>query len=143
MRSTIAPIGKDKIIGSIASDRDMPEAWIALRVDENADSTCDRIWRDEDVSFKSFQIKAAAPNGAPLKSSIIEDGRFVKVQGIDANADYEVQVEYDAPKELTGIMDKPVLRLELHRPPPKPKDKDKDKQAQQNKDMQQDADDKN
>ena len=139
MRSTIAPIGKDKIIGSIASDRDMPEAWIALRVDENADSTCDRIWRDEDVSFKSFQIKAAAPNGAPLKSSIIEDGRFVKVQGIDANADYEVQVEYDAPKELTGIMNKPVLRLELHRPPPKPKDK----QPQKNTEQPQDADDKN
>lgn len=123
MRSTIAPIGKDKIIGSIASDSDMSEAWITLRVDENADSTCDRIWRDEDVSFKSFQIKAAAPNGVPLKSSIIEDGRFVKVQGINANANYEVQVKYDAPKELTGIMDKPVLRLELHRPPPKPKDK--------------------
>ena len=139
MRSTIAPIGKDKIIGSIASDRDMNEAWITLRVDENTDSTCDPIWQDEDVSFKSFQIKAATPNGAPLKSSIIEDGRFVKVQGINANTNYEVQVEYNAPKELTNIVDQPIIRLELHRPPPQ----SKDKQTEKNMEKPQDANEKN
>ena len=91
-----------------------------LRVDENVDFTCDRIWQDEDVSVKSFHITLADGRGLSPESEIIDNGRFVKIHGIAADTSYEVRVEYNAPSELASVVGRPVLRLELHRPPPKP-----------------------
>ncbi len=116
-RSTVIPDGDGKLTGSVVSENDFPEAWLTIRVDENTDFTCDRVWQDEDVSLQSFHI-VPMDGSKPPKHEIVENGKFVKIQGIVANADYEVQVEYDAPPELTDIVERPVFRLEMHRPPP-------------------------
>ena len=116
-RSAIIPDGNGKLIGSVISTDDFPEAWLTIRVDENTDFTCDRVWQDEDVSLRSFRI-VPTDGSTPPEYEIVEKDRFVKIQGIVANTDYEVRVEYDAPSELTNIVERPVLRLEMHRPPP-------------------------
>ena len=119
-RSAVVPDGNGRLIGSIRSSSNFPETRLMLRVDENVDFTCDRIWQDEDVSVKSFQITQTDGQGPSPGSEIIDNGRFVKIHGIAADTDYEVRVEYNAPPELASVVDRPVLRLELHRPPPKP-----------------------
>lgn len=119
-RSAVVPDGNGRLIGSICSSSDFPETRLMLRVDENVDFTCDRIWQDEDVSVKSFHITLADGRGPSPESEIIDNGRFVKIHGIAADTYYEVRVEYNAPSELASVVGRPVLRLELHRPPPKP-----------------------
>ena len=116
-RSTMAPDGPGKLVGSITSLSDFAEAWVAFKVDENTDSTCDRIGPDEDVAIKSFLIRSVTGNAAQLTSEIDNEGRFVKIQGIAADTAYEVQVEYAIPAGLAGIVENPVLRLEMHHPP--------------------------
>ena len=118
-RSAVVPDGIGRLIGSIRSSSNFPETRLMLRVDENVDSTCDRIWQDEDVTVRSFHI-ALAEGGPSPQAEIIANGRLVKIHGIAADTDYEVRVEYNAPPELASVVDRPVLRLELHRPPPKP-----------------------
>ncbi len=119
-RSAVVPDGNGRLIGSIHSSRDFPETWLMLRVDENVDFTCDRILKDEDVSVKSFQITKVDGPGPSPNFEIRENGHFVKIHEIAADTDYEVRVEYNAPPELASVVDRPVLRLELHRPPPNP-----------------------
>lgn len=118
-RSAVVPDGTGRLIGSIRSSSNFPETRLMLRVDENVDFTCDRIWQDEDVTVRSFHIALAEGDGPSPQAEIIANGRFVKIHGIAADTDYEVRVEYNAPSELASVVDRPVLRLELHRPPPK------------------------
>lgn len=118
--SVVVPDGAGKLLGSVTCTADFPETWLTIRVDENTDFTCDRVWQDEDVSIRSFQIAPTNGGSSPPEPEIIDNGRFVKVQGIVANTGYEVQVEYDAPPELFKIVERPVLRLEMHRPAPTP-----------------------
>ena len=121
-RSVVAPNGEGKISASIASQEDFPETWLILRVDENTDVTCDRIWQDEDVSIASLSIKAANGDGKALKSEIVPGGRAVKVRGISQNTTYELDIEYNVSQELASVIGTPVFRLELHRPPDPSKD---------------------
>lgn len=120
-RSAVAPDGPGKLVGAVTCDSDFAEAWATFKVDENTDSTCDRVWPDEDVAVKSFLIKPAAGNAAQPASEIVSEGRFVKIRGIAAGANYEVRVEYAVPAGLLGIVENPVLRMELHRPPLRPR----------------------
>ncbi len=119
-RSTVIPDGYGKLTGSISSADDFPEAWLTIRVDENVDSTCNRVWQDEDISLQSFNIVPMDGSKAP-EHEIVENGKFVKIQGIVANANYEVQVEYKTPPDLIHIVERPVFRLEIHRPLPSEK----------------------
>ena len=124
-RSVVAPNGERKLRASIASQEDFPETWLILRVDENTDVTCDRIWQDEDVSIASLSIKAADGEGKAPKSEIVPGGRAVKVRGLSQNTTYELDIEYNAPRELASVVGTPVFRLELHRPPNSPKGQEK------------------
>ena len=115
-RSAVVPDGNGKLAGSITSAADFAETWLTIRVDENSDFTCDRVWQDEDVAVKSFLIAPVDGYGPTPEYEITNDGRFVKIRGIAAGTEYEVRVEYDIPQELATIVARPVLRLELHRP---------------------------
>ena len=115
-RSVVVPDGNGRMAGSVTSAVDFAETWLTIRVDENSDFTCDRIWQDEDVAVKSFRIAPADGYGPAPESEITDNGRFVKIRGIAAHTEYEVRVEYDAPQELATVVARPVLRLELHRP---------------------------
>ena len=117
-RAAVVPDEVGKLTGSVVSESDLTETWLTIRVDENTDFTCDRVWPDEQVSVESFHMKPASANTPEPQATIIRGGSFVRVLGILANTDYEVQVEYAAPPGLNSIVEKPVFRLEMHRPPP-------------------------
>ena len=116
-RSVVVPDVGKKLNAILTCERDLPEALIRLRVDENTDFTCDRIGPDEDVSIKSFSIIAPSDQGNKPSAQVMQDQRIVKVQGISGHTDYEIQVEYDVPQELDNTVGTPVFRLELLRPP--------------------------
>lgn len=120
-RSAVVPNGPGQLVGAVTCNSDFAEAWATFKVDENTDYTCDRVWPDEDVAVKSFLIKPAAGNAAQPEAEIVNSGRFVKIRGLAADTDYEVRVEYAVPAGLVGIVENPVLRMELHRPPPPPR----------------------
>ncbi len=122
--SVVVPNGAERLSASIESRSDFPEAWLVLRVDENADVTCDRIWGDEDVSIVSFSIRPTDATGEPLRSEITSDGKVVKVYRLSENTTYELDIEYNMPDELANVVETPVFRLELHRPPNPPEEKD-------------------
>ena len=115
-QSVVVPWGTGRLNGSISSESSFPEVLITLRVDENADATCDRIWHDEDVSFKTLAIKPEGGSGKAPDCAISQDKRSVKVTGLDAMVSYKVQVEYEVSQELAASVGAPVLRLEMHRP---------------------------
>jgi uncharacterized membrane protein YgcG len=115
-RSVVIPNGNGSLIASFISERDFSEALFTLHVDENTDFTCDRIWQDDAVSIKSIDIKPVESKGNIPGCEIASDKRSVKVTDLVAKANYEVQVEYDAPQELVSTVGVPVLRLELHTP---------------------------
>ena len=126
-QSVVVPDGKGKLRASIASQEDFPETWLVLRVDENTDVTCDRIWQDEDVSIASCSIRAVDGDKKTLKSEIVSGGRIVKVKGLSGKTAYELDIAYNAPRELLNVVETPVFRLELHRPPNPPKTKAREK----------------
>ena len=115
-RSVVVPNGKGRLSGSFICERDFSEALLTLHVDENTDFTCDRIWRDDDVTISSFAIKPADSNDEIPGSSIATDRQHVRVTDLAGKTTYEVQVEYDTPQELASTIGTPVLRLEMHRP---------------------------
>ena len=115
-RSVVIPNGNGSLIASFICERDFSEALFTLHVDENTDFTCDRIWQDDAVSIKSIDIKPVEGKGNAPECEIAPDKRSVKVTGLVAKANYEVQVKYDAPQELASTVGLPVLRLELHTP---------------------------
>ena len=115
-RSVVVPDGAGKINALISVARDLPEAWLTLRVDENTDFTCDRVWRDEDVTIASFAIRRTDGESLVPTSEIMPGGQAVKVREIEAKVNYGVRLEYNAPQELTDMVGTPVFRMELFRP---------------------------
>ena len=116
-RSVVAPSGDRKLRAVIASHKDFSEAWLTLRMDENTDVTCDRIWPDEPVSITSLTMRAANDVGQSIKTKIIANGKAVAVPGFAENTSYDVEIGYQLPRDLAGSVGTPVFRLELHRPP--------------------------
>ena len=85
-----------------------------MRIDENIDATCDRIWTDENVLLKSFKFDS---NGTPVPSGKLEgDGRSIRIHGLSAGVNYELVVEYELPEDVANAVGTPVLRVDLHRP---------------------------
>lgn len=120
-KSVVVPDGTSRISASITPDSDLNEVIFTLRVDENTDFTCDRLWQDDDVAIKSFTMKD--PDGNTANAVIEPDGLGVRVSVLDSGKPYAVQVEYETPQDWANTVGVPVLRLELLQAanPPKPK----------------------
>ena len=113
-RSTVVPDGVGKHIISLECVESFDEVDLTLRIDENIDATCDRIWTDENVLLKSFKFDS---NGTPVPSGKLEDdGRAIRIQGLSAGINYELVVEYELPEDIENAIGAPVLRVDLHRP---------------------------
>ena len=113
-RSTVVPNGVGKHIISLECIESFDEVDLTLRIDENLDATCDRIWTDENVLLKSFKFDA---DETPVPSGKLEaDGRSIRIQGLSAGINYELVVEYEFPEDLANAVGTPVLRVDLHRP---------------------------
>ena len=122
-RSLVVPDGANKIQAFISSDHDFPEVLLALRVDENTDLTCDRIWPDEEVIISSITIVPSDGTSTVPSYEVSPGGQVVKIQGVKAKVDYNVCIEYNVPPKLMSTVEMPVFRLELYRPHRIPKQK--------------------
>ena len=115
-RSVVLPEGEKNMRASVECDRDFPEAWLTLRVDENTDITCDRIWKDEDITITSISISNTA-DGTKPEYEVMPGGRTVRIRGLTGKDTYDVQFAYAVPQQLAATVGAPTFRLELHRPP--------------------------
>ena len=100
----------------LACDRELDEALLSLRIDENTDATCDRIWTDEEVSIKSCQIRAEG-SGKTVEGKLEDDGKTIRIRGLLANENYSVTVDYDTPDGFLDAVRAPVFRVDLSVPP--------------------------
>ena len=116
-RATAVSDGVGRHLIDLACDRQMDEALLRLRIDENTDATCEYVWTDEDVSLKSFKIESDGSGEAPIGE--VKDGEnVVRIRGLTAEKTYRLTVEYDAPEGFSEAVREPVFRVELFAPPP-------------------------
>lgn len=115
-RSTAIPDGAGRHVVAIECSETFDEVLLSLRVDENMDATCDRVWPDERVLLKSFEIEA---RGGPAPSSKMEDDKkAIQISGLSAGTTYKLVLKYEVPEELANLVEVPVFRVDLHSPPP-------------------------
>lgn len=114
-RTVVVPDGIGKIAASISSESDLDDVLLVLRVDENIDSTCDRVWEDEDVKISTIAIDSLDKKIIPPLYELISSEKAVRIRGIKAKVDYSIRIEYNAPQHLTSTVEMPVFRLELYR----------------------------
>ena len=86
---------------SVECDRDFSEAWLTLRVDENTDITCDRIWRDEDISITSLSISNTA-DGTKPECELMPGGRTVRIKGTYRQRDIRHPARLRSPTATDG-----------------------------------------
>ena len=116
-RATAVSDGVGRHLIDLACDRQMDEALLRLRIDENTDATCEYIWTDEDVSLKSFKIESDGSGEAP-SGEVEGDENVVRIRGLAAKKTYRLTVEYDTPEGFSDAVKDPVFRVELSAPPP-------------------------
>ena len=112
-RSTAVPDGQGNCAITLTSNRPLEDVVMSLRVDENSDATCDRIGPDEDVRLTAVTFgEGPSPSRNP---SLFDGGSGIRLQGLDAGVNYEIEVKYEAPAELQASVESPVFRVELRR----------------------------
>ena len=118
--SVAVPSGDGSCAVQLQCAHDVEDVELSLRIDENNDLTCDRLWADERV-----RIKSARHAGKPIsrKDFVVMDGEAVAVRlgALASGHHYRVDVEYEVPDtaSVSGIH-QPVLRVELLRRPVAP-----------------------
>lgn len=113
-RSTSVPDGEGRHLIALEPTQSFDEVLLSLRVDENTDATCDRVWPDEDVILRSFNITAS---GAVAPSCNLEPGgRAIRINGLSSGETYQLEIEYETSQELVAAVGTPVFRVDLQRP---------------------------
>lgn len=111
--SVAVPTGTGSCAVQLRCSHESESVELSLRVDENNDVTCDRLWADERVRIRSAKVSGKT---IPWKDLVFVDGEPVAVQlgRLAAGRDYRVDVEYEAAgsTSIAGIR-QPVLRVEL------------------------------
>lgn len=119
-KSTAVPDGAGRYVIAFECREPLDEILLSLRLDENTDVTCDRVWPDEDVRLKSFRIRGNARSQLPVPGGrLTEDKKALRLTGLSSGAVYELAVEHESTTEgLEGAVETPALRVDLHRPAP-------------------------
>ena len=112
-RSTVVPQSLSRQNIELECAEDCGEVALRLRVDENSDATCDRVWQDEELVVRSFQACDKAGN---ILEGHLEDGnKGIILGGLSAQTIYCLTVEHETPADLGAAVGMPVLRVDLHR----------------------------
>ena len=114
-QSTVVPAGRGRHILSLRCAEAFDEISLSLRLHENMDATCDRIWPDETVRIRRFAIDAGegAPNA--IRS---HDGTQVQLQGLVAGKTYRMTIEHEGPESVGNLDGSSALQVVLRRPQP-------------------------
>ena len=112
-QSTVVPDGQERHIVSLKCKNAFDDVTLSLRVDENVDATCDRIWPDEKVTIRSFEVDVKGP-----QKPIVEmngEGDAIRLRRLSAGETYKLALKHDSLEGLGNAVDLPVLRVDLHR----------------------------
>ena len=112
-QSTVVPDGKERHIVSLKCRETFDDMTLSLMVDENVDATCDRIWQDEKVTIRSFEVDSKGVQ--ELIAEIDDKGDAIRLRRLLAGKTYKLILKHDSPKGLKNAVDLPVLRVDLHR----------------------------
>ena len=112
-RSTVVPGRPGRYHIELECDEVFEDVLLSVRVDENADATCDRVWPDEDVLLKSFEF--AKGNNDSVTGSL-EKNTVIRLRGLAARTTYRLSVSCELPRGLTEAVGVPVLRVDIHKP---------------------------
>ena len=119
-RSTIVQASRTTSAIAISHQDSSDDLMMALKVDENSDSTCDRLGPDEQVTVRRVNF-TQNDAGATPKATIQSGGKAVRLQGAKAGVDYQMEIEYQTPDGFDVSVNAPVFRIELVRTPTKAK----------------------
>ena len=109
--STVVPDRKGGHVIALECTESVAEVLLSLRVDENTDVTCDRIWPDEDVPLRSCRIA----DESTATGRLTEDRRSIRLSGLSSGSVHRLTVEHAIPDELAETVRAPVFRVELRR----------------------------
>ena len=109
--STVVPDRKGGHVIVLECTESVAEVLLSLRVDENTDVTCDRIWPDEDVPLRSCRIA----DESTATGRLTEDRRSIRLSGLSSGSVHRLTVEHAIPDELAETVRAPVFRVELRR----------------------------
>ena len=112
-QSTVVPDGKKSHIVSLKCKEAFDDVTLSLRIDENMDATCDRIWPDEKVPIRSFEIDVKGAQEPIVEMD--DEGGAIRLQGLSAGKTYKLVLKHDPPEGLENAVELPVLRVDLHR----------------------------
>ena len=117
-QSTVVPDGRGGHLVSLRCGEATNDVRLSLRLHENVDATCDRIWPDQIVGIKKVAFKALGDGGGkqPKATKVDPEGKEVSIVGLKANETYLMAIEHDG-GDRAGDANAP-LRVVLHRPPP-------------------------
>ena len=113
-RSTVVPDKPGRYQIELECDEAFDDVLLYVRVDENADATCDRVWSDEDVLLKSFKFAKGDSDSA---AASLETNTVLRLKGLAAKTTYKLSVSCELPRGLTEAVGTPVLRVDIHKPP--------------------------
>ena len=111
-RSIAVPDRDGNCAIALVSNKPLEDVVMTLRVDENSDATCDRIGSDESVRLTSISLREGTTTlgRAP---SLFADGDGIRLQGLEAGVNYEMDVKFMTPSGLRESVETPVFRVEL------------------------------
>ena len=112
-QSTVVPDGKGSHIISLRCKEAFDDVTLSLKVDENMDATCDRIWSDEKVTIRSFELNASGAKEPMVE--INDEGDAIRLCGLLAGKTYKLALKHDSPEGLENAVELPVLRVDLSR----------------------------
>ena len=112
LRSTVVPRSLGQYQIEIECGETAEDVLLSVRVDENADATCDRVWPDEKVVLKSVRFAGRERSA----SCNLEDDTVIRLNGLAAKTTYRLSVTCEMPRDLTDAVRTPVLRVDIHKP---------------------------
>ncbi len=112
-QSTVVPAGVGRHIVSLRCAATTAEVSLSLRLHENVDATCDRIWPDQIVHISGVRFRGEG-QGRPSNADRGRHGEEVRIRGFVAGETYQVEIEHEAVEGLGGNA---ALRVVLQRPP--------------------------
>lgn len=116
-QSAVVPDGPGRHRVSLRCTETVDDVRLSLRLHENVDATCDRIWPDQIVVIRQVAVSKVT-GGRPAARRAIKvapDGKEVSIVGLEANERYLIVVDHDG-GDLVDDANAP-LRVVLHRPP--------------------------
>ncbi len=105
----LVPSGQHSCSIRLHMQQDIDDARLSLRVDENTDVTCDRLWQDDPITITAVRV---------IGGPVLWEGEATSAAlgNLEGGIDHDLDVTFDAPHGTAAGVDNPVLRVEVVSP---------------------------